>query len=64
MFLRWHYLIDVLAGITLSSSAFLLSGVLSRRELDYREHAGLQPVWLPLMLRSLFGRPEGDRDPS
>jgi len=62
MFLRWHYLIDVLAGIALSTGAWLLSGVISRREIEYREHNGLQPVWLPLSLRFL-GRAETDREP-
>ena len=47
MFLRWHYLIDVLAGIALSSGAFLLAGIISRREIDHREQNGLQPVWVP-----------------
>jgi len=64
MFLRWHYLIDVIAGITLSSSAFFLSGIISPREIDYREHAGLQPVWLPLAFRQWFGRNEAAREPN
>jgi hypothetical protein len=64
MFLRWHYLIDVIAGISLSTGAFLLAGILSRRELDYREHAGLQPVWLPLAFRNWFGRTEDHRNAS
>jgi hypothetical protein len=63
MFLRWHYLIDVLAGIAVSSGAFLLSGVISRREIDHREQNGLQPVWVPLVLRG-WGRPEADRESS
>ena len=63
MFLRWHYLIDVLAGIALSTGAFLLCGVISRREIDYRKQNGLQPVWVPLVLRA-FGRPVDGREPS
>jgi membrane-associated phospholipid phosphatase len=62
MFLRWHYLIDVIAGISLSTGAWFLAGILSRRELDYREQAGLQPVWLPLAFRNWFGRTE-DHNP-
>jgi hypothetical protein len=63
MFLRWHYLIDVIAGITLSAGAFFLAGVISRREIDYREQNGLQPIWLPLVLRG-FGRSVEQREPS
>ena len=63
MFLRWHYLIDVLAGIALSSSAFFLAGIISRREIDHREHNGLTPVWVPLVVR-FWGRSDGDREPS
>jgi PAP2 superfamily protein len=62
MFLRWHYLIDVLAGIALSTSAFVLAGVISGRELEYREQNGLQPAWLPIVWRA-FGRPVADREP-
>ena len=62
MFLRWHYLIDVIAGIVLSTSAFLMAGVVSRRESDYREQNGLTPGWVPLRLR-FWGRADGDRDP-
>jgi len=51
MFLRWHYLIDVLAGMTLSTTGFFLAGVISRREVDYREQNGLQAAWLPFVLR-------------
>jgi hypothetical protein len=62
MFLRWHYLIDVLAGIALSTSAFFLAGVVSRSEIDHREQSGLSPVWVPLALR-IWGRSDRDRDP-
>jgi hypothetical protein len=64
MFLRWHYLIDVIAGISLSTGAFLLSGMLSPREFDYREQAGLQPVWLPFAFRQWWSRTEEGREPS
>jgi membrane-associated phospholipid phosphatase len=62
MFLRWHYLIDVLAGIALSTSAFFLAGIVSRSEIDHREQSGLSPVWVPLALR-IWGRSDRDRDP-
>jgi hypothetical protein len=61
MFLRWHYLIDVIAGIALSSGAFFLAGVISRREIDHRERNGLQPVWIPLMLHG-WGRTKAGRE--
>lgn len=48
MFLRWHYLIDIVAGITLASCACYVGGWLSVRETARREKAGLQPVWTPL----------------
>jgi membrane-associated phospholipid phosphatase len=63
MFLRWHYLIDVIAGIALSTGAFLVAGVISRREIDYREQHGLQPVWVPIVLRA-FSRPVEGRETS
>ncbi len=54
MFLRWHYLIDVLAGITLSVSGFLLAVRFSPREIRYREDNGLGPVWMPIQLGPLL----------
>jgi hypothetical protein len=55
MFLRWHYLIDVLAGITLSVTGFLMAARLSARESRYREENGIAPVWMPIQLRPLPG---------
>jgi membrane-associated phospholipid phosphatase len=54
MFLRWHYLIDVFAGLTLSVGGFYLATWVSRREVQYREQNGYQPVWPPISLA--FGR--------
>jgi PAP2 superfamily len=54
MFLRWHYLIDVIAGLTLSVGGFYLATWVSRREVQYREQNGYQPVWPPISLA--FGR--------
>jgi hypothetical protein len=53
MFLRWHYLIDVLAGLTLSVGGFVLAARLSPREVRYRQENGLGPVWMPILLRPL-----------
>jgi membrane-associated phospholipid phosphatase len=52
MFLRWHYLIDVVAGFALACTGFLLSARLAPREVRWRDKRGLSPVWQPL-----FGRP-------
>jgi len=54
MFLRWHYLIDVLAGLTLAATGCALAAKISRREVQYRAENGLQPVWPPIFLP--FGR--------
>lgn len=45
MYLRWHYLIDVVAGFTLGTFAFWLCGPVIRRELERRAQSGLRPVW-------------------
>jgi membrane-associated phospholipid phosphatase len=49
MFLRWHYIIDVVAGLTLALSACLLAARISRREVARRQERGLQPVWAQLL---------------
>jgi membrane-associated phospholipid phosphatase len=54
MFLRWHYLIDVIAGIALSVTGFLVAHRVSQREIQFREQHGYQPVWPPISLA--FGR--------
>jgi hypothetical protein len=45
MFLRWHWLIDVVAGLVLSISVFFATSRLSPREVRRRQIAGLSPVW-------------------
>ncbi len=55
MFLRWHYVIDVLAGFTLATIAALVSPMITRWELARRRAQGLLP------LVPLFG---SDRRPS
>jgi hypothetical protein len=54
MFLRWHYLIDVIAGIVLAIVGFYVVSWVSRREVQMREQLGCQPVWPPMSL--VFGR--------
>jgi hypothetical protein len=49
MFLRWHYLIDIVAGVALAATACYFGSWLSARECKRRELAGLQPVWAPLL---------------
>ena len=45
MFLRWHYLVDICAGITLAVSAVLMSRVALRWDAA-RERCGGSPAWL------------------
>lgn len=49
MFLRWHYLIDIVAGLTLATGASLLGQHLTDWEQAKRERLGLQPAWTPLV---------------
>lgn len=55
MFLRWHYLIDIFAGITLATTAALGSHRLVTWETARRERAGLEPIFTPLDWRWVFG---------
>jgi hypothetical protein len=48
MFLRWHYLIDICAGIALASSAVLAARSVATRERTVRARLQLPPVWTPL----------------
>jgi membrane-associated phospholipid phosphatase len=45
LFLRWHWLIDVVAGLALAVLAWWLSVVLTRHELDRRLRHNLGRVW-------------------
>jgi membrane-associated phospholipid phosphatase len=61
MFLRWHYVIDVVAGLLLAVFAHTASVWLTDREIARRGSLGLGPVWpewsLPQSLRRLLGYP-------
>jgi PAP2 superfamily protein len=46
MFLRWHYLVDICAGLTLAASAILMSRVALRWDAE-RERQGGSPAWPP-----------------
>jgi membrane-associated phospholipid phosphatase len=48
LFLRWHYLVDVIAGLILATTVAFLSPVLAKWEADRRERMGVQPAWMPL----------------
>ncbi|MBK8215640.1 MAG: phosphatase PAP2 family protein [Myxococcales bacterium] len=48
MFLRWHYLLDVIMGLVLATTAFVTSGILPRWEDAERERLGHAPIWRPL----------------
>ena len=45
MFLRWHYVIDVVAGLTLSSAALLGTVMVTRWEMGRRAAQSLDPSW-------------------
>jgi len=45
MFLRWHYLIDVVVGVALASTAVWISRPITRWELARRERLGYGDVW-------------------
>lgn len=45
MFLRWHWLIDVVAGILLATLGWWLSVVLTHHDLIRRRDLGLEPAW-------------------
>jgi len=48
MFLRWHYIIDIIAGIALASLLSYVAVHLSTWEQGFRKQRGLQPVWRSL----------------
>jgi membrane-associated phospholipid phosphatase len=61
MFLRWHYLIDIIAGITLATTAALVSYRVIQWESARRERAGLRPVFS--LLDWPWARQGGDDEP-
>lgn len=50
MFLRWHYIIDVVAGLALATAAGLLAPRVMRWELKRRERDALSHLW-PTLIR-------------
>jgi membrane-associated phospholipid phosphatase len=45
MFLRWHYVIDVIAGLLLAGFAHVVAVRITRQEMVRREALGLTPLW-------------------
>ncbi len=48
MFLRWHYLVDVVAGLMLATAASFIGHRIADWERARRERLGVQPAWMPL----------------
>jgi hypothetical protein len=49
MFLRWHYLADVVAGLALATAASIVGQRIADWERGRRERLGVQPAWMPLV---------------
>ena len=45
MFLRWHWLVDIVAGLLLALCAYLGAVAGTRWELEHRRRRGLPPAW-------------------
>jgi len=61
MFLRWHYLVDIFAGLTLAATSLLVSERLILWETRWRARHGVGPSWVPLTLGGLFPKAEAQR---
>jgi hypothetical protein len=59
MFLRWHYLIDILAGLTLATTAALLSYRIVCWETPHRERRAVPAIFTALDWHGIFGRSGG-----
>jgi membrane-associated phospholipid phosphatase len=51
LFLRWHYLCDVIAGLALAATASVVGQRIADWERARRERLGVQPAWMPLSYR-------------
>jgi hypothetical protein len=60
MFLRWHYLIDIFAGLALAVTAQAVAHRVVDWEHEKRARLGLQPAWTPLIYP--WSRGSEDRD--
>jgi membrane-associated phospholipid phosphatase len=64
LFLRWHYIVDVVAGLALAVTAAQLCVRVADREARHRAATGLPPVFRPLLPNPaphIFGGPAGPR---
>jgi membrane-associated phospholipid phosphatase len=52
MYLRWHWLVDVVAGLTLAVFGWWLAVVVTARELDRRDRCALGRAWPRFRLRA------------
>jgi hypothetical protein len=59
MFLRWHYLIDICAGLLLAAGALLSARGIATWESARRPALGLPPVWTELAWPHTVGRRRG-----
>lgn len=59
MFLRWHYLIDIFAGLTLATTAALVSYRIVRWETPRRERRGVPAIFTFLDWHDISGRGGG-----
>ncbi len=58
MFLRWHYLIDVIAGVGLACAVSIVVPYVVELERKRRERLGLPPVFDGSIMAGLFDRPK------
>ncbi len=64
LFLRWHYIVDVIAGLALAAAATAATVHISSNEAVWRAKAGLAPVFdefLPNPAPAVFGAAETSR---
>jgi hypothetical protein len=61
MFLRWHWIVDVVAGLTLATTAQVISVLATTRELERRKRLALEPAWPQF---PTFRKPAPRRSPS
>lgn len=54
MFLRWHYLVDIIAGITLATTAALVSRRVVVWETAQRRKRAVRPIFKPLPWERVF----------
>jgi hypothetical protein len=61
MFLRWHWIVDVVAGLTLATAAQVVSALATTHELERRKRLALEPAWPKF---PTFRKPAPRRSPS